>query len=69
MVKQRKSDNLPKENIKTHNSHWQQNLDHQDRISIIGDSGSRKTNVLIYLINHEQYIDKTYSYVKDLYES
>ena len=32
---------------------------------IIGSSGSRKTNALLNLVNHEPDIDKIYLYAKD----
>ena len=35
-------DDFIKENIKEHNSYWQQNPDHSYRIIIIGGSGSGK---------------------------
>ena len=38
------------------------------RITIIGGSGSGKTNVLINLINEQNDIDKTYLYARDLSE-
>ena len=41
---------------------------HLYRILIIRGSGSRKTNVLLNLINNEPGIDKIYLYVKDLYD-
>ena len=39
------------------------------RILIIGGSESRKTNVLLNLINNQPDIDKIYLYVKDPYEA
>ena len=38
------------------------------RILTIGCSGSRKTNALLNLINHQPDIDKIYLYAKDPYE-
>ena len=35
----------------------------------MASSGSGKTNLLLYLINHETDVDKNYLYVKDLYEA
>ena len=43
-------DVVTKENIKKHNPSWPQIPDHPYRISIIGGSGSRKTNSLFNLI-------------------
>ena len=59
---------LQKTNIKEHNPNWQQIPDHPYRNSIIGSSGSGKTNSLFNLISHQPDIDKTYLYAKDLYE-
>ena len=42
--------------------------DHPYRITIIGGSGSGKTNALINLINEENDIDKIYLYSRDLSE-
>ena len=39
------------------------------RISVIGYSGSGKTNSLLNLIGHQPDIDKIYLYVKDPYEA
>ena len=49
---------VTKENIKEHNRNQIQIPDHLYRISIIGGSGSVKTNSLLNLINHQPYIDK-----------
>ena len=38
-------------------------------MSIIGGSGSGKTNSLFNLISHQPYIDKIYLYAKDPYEA
>ena len=38
-----KFDDVPKENIKEHNSNWPKISDHPYRILIIGGSGSGKT--------------------------
>ena len=43
-------DDVTKENIKEHNSNGPQIPDHQYKISIIGGSGSRKTNSLFNII-------------------
>ena len=42
--------------------------DHPYRILITGGSGSGKTNSIIYLISHQQDINKIYLYGEDLYE-
>ena len=36
---------------------------------IVGGSGTRKTNALLNLINHETNTDKIYLYTKDPYET
>ena len=58
-------DDLTKENIKKHNPNWPQILHHPYRILITGDTGSRKTNSLLILINQQPDIDKIYLYAKD----
>ena len=51
------------------NSNWPHISDHPHRISIIGGSGSGKTNVLLNLTKHQQQdIDKIYLYAKDPFE-
>ena len=50
---------------KKHNPNCPEVLNHPYRILIIGGSGSRKTNVLLNLINNEPDIDKIYLYAKD----
>ena len=56
--------------IKTeHNKNWPYTPDHPYKILIIGGSGSRKTNVLINLIENQPDIDKIYLHAKDLYEA
>ena len=52
-----------------HNKNWPYTLDHLYRISIIGGSGSGKTNVLLNLIKNHPDIDKIYLYAKDPYEA
>ena len=42
--------------------------DHPYRVSIIGGSGSKKTNALLNLIKEQDDIDKIYLYPKDLSE-
>ena len=51
-------DYITKEDIKEHNSNWPEIPDHPYRLLIIGGSGSRKTNALLNLINHEPDTDK-----------
>ena len=58
-----------KEDIKGLNPNWPEISDHSYRISVVGDSGSGKTNALLNLINHEADIDKIYWYTKDPYEA
>ena len=48
---------------------WPYIPDHPYRILIIGVSGSRKTNLLLNLIENQPDIDKIYLYAKDPYES
>ena len=62
-------DYITKEDIKEHNLNWPEISDHPYRILIAGGSGSRKTNVLLNLINNDYVIDKTYLYAKDLNEA
>ena len=59
---------ITKEDKKEHNPNWPEIPDHPYQILIIGGSGSRKTNALLNLINHEPDIDKIYLYAKDPYE-
>ena len=59
---------VPNENKTEHNPNWPYIPDHSFRILIIGGSGSRKTNVLLNLINNPPYIDKICLYAKDPYE-
>ena len=60
---------IKKEDIKEHNSNWPEIADHSYEISIVGGSGSGKTNALLGLINHESKIDKISFYAKDLHEA
>ena len=52
-------------NAQEHNPHWPKIPDHSCRILMVGGSGSRKTNALLSIINHQPEIDKTYLYAKD----
>ena len=62
-------DDVAKQSIKEHNPNLPQNSDHPYKISIIGGSGSGKTNSLLNLIIHQPDIDKTYLNAKDPYEA
>ena len=62
-------DDVEKVNAKEHNPNWPQIFDHPYRISIIGGSGSGKTNLLFNLINHQPDIDKIYFYAEDPFEA
>ena len=61
-------DDHTNENKTEHNLKWPYISDHPYRIVIVGGSGSRKTNVLLNLINNQLDIDKIYLYAKDPYE-
>ena len=54
--------------IKQNNKNWLYIPDHPYRILIIGGSGSRKTNLLLNLIEDQPDIYKIYLYAKDPYE-
>ena len=58
-----------RQNKTKHNNNQPYIPDHPYTILIIGGSGSAKTNVLLNLIENQPDIDKTYFYVKDLYEA
>ena len=62
-------DDYTNENKAKHNSKWPYIPDHPYRILIIGGWESRKTNVLLNLINNQPDIDKIYLYAKDPYEA
>ena len=62
-------DNYVNENKTEHNSNWPHTPDKPYRISIIGGSGSGKTNVLLNLIDYQPHIDKIYLYAKDPHEA
>lgn len=61
-------DNVATENIKELNPHWPKISDHPDRVLLIGNSGSKKANVLLYLKYYQTDIDKIYLYTKDLHK-
>ena len=58
-------DNYVNENKIEYNKNWPYIPDDPYRISIIGGSGSGKTNVLLNLIENQPEIDKIYLYAKD----
>ena len=61
-------DNINNDNNKEHNVKWPYIPDHPCRILIIGGSGSRKTSILLNLINEQSDIDKSYLNARDLNE-
>ena len=58
-------DNYINETKTKHNKNWPYIPDHPYRILIIGGSGSRKTNLLLNLIESQPDIDKIYLCTKD----
>ena len=62
-------DNYTNENKTEHNLKRPYIPDHPYRILIVGSSRSRKTNVLLNLINNQPDINKMYLYAKDPYEA
>ena len=61
-------DDVIKENTKENNSKWPEMSDQLYRTLTEEGSGSRETNALLNLINHETDIDKIVLYVKDSHE-
>ena len=61
-------DSITNENNKEHHEKWPFIPDIPYGISIIGVSGSEKTNALFSLIKEENDIDEIYLYAKDLSE-
>ena len=62
-------DDYNDENKTEHNLNWPYIPDNPYRMSVIGGSGSGKTNALLNLINNQPDIDKVNLYVKDPYEA
>ena len=58
-------DNYVNESKTKHSKNWSYTPGHPYRILIIGGSGSRKTNVLLNLIENQPNIDKIYLYAED----
>ena len=50
-------DDVTKESIKKLSPNWLQIPDHRNRILIVGDSGSGKTNSLFNLVSYQPDID------------
>ena len=49
---------ITKEDLKNHYPNWPEISDHPYRKLVVGDSGYRKTNALLVLVNYELDIDK-----------
>ena len=62
-------DDYVNENKTEHNKNWPCIPDKPQRILIIGDSVTGKTNVLLNLIENQPDIDKIYVYAKDPHEA
>ena len=62
-------DDVATKNIKDYNPNWPQIPVHPYKISIIGGSGSEKTNSLFNSISQLPDIDKICLYAKDAYET
>ena len=62
-------DDVTKENTKEHNENWSEIPVHQDRILIIGGSGSEKTISFFNLVSHQPDINKISLYAKDPHET
>ena len=62
-------DDYANKNKTEHKLKWLYFPDHPYIILIIGGSGSRKSNVLLNLINNQPDIDKIYLYAKGPYEA
>ena len=62
-------DDYVNENKIEHDKNWPYIPDHPYRILILGGSRSRKTNVLLNVIENQPDIDEIYLYAKDLYEA
>ena len=60
-------DDAVKENIKQNNPNWPQIPNYPYQISIIGGSGSGKTNSLFSIRNQQPNTEKIYLYAKDPY--
>ena len=60
---------ITKEDIKKYNRNWREIPDYLQRILIVGDSGTGKTNGLLNLINHEPDVNKTFLCAKHSYEA
>ena len=58
-------DDYVNENKTERNKNWPYIPDHPYRILIIGGSGSKKTNLLLNLIENQPDIDNIYLYAKD----